>query len=714
MTAIDANAGSTGATDVPLPALRRDLKLLPAAPDWTGQPSWTIFDPVRNRYFQIGPETFECLIRWSAGSVGRLVAAVRSQSVYQPDPGAVTGLISFLQSNALLERADSEATESFGRIKDAGKQAWYKQAVHNYLFIRIPLVRPTAFLRATQPIADILASAPVRYMILCLGVIGLFLISRQWDAFTATFIGYLNWQGAVAVAITLTLTKILHELGHAYTTTRYGGRVPTMGVAFLVLYPVLYTDTSDAWRMTSRRARLAIGTAGIRVELAIALLATFLWSFLPDGPVRGAVFLLASATWISTLLVNLSPFLRFDGYYILSDWLDMPNLQPRAFALTRWWMRETLFGFGLPAPEHFDPATRRLLIVYSIGTWIYRFFLFLGIALLVYHLFFKALGILLFVIEILYFILLPVLKEIRAWGELRRHARPTVNLAVTLTVLGLSVWLFLTPWQTRVTAPALIDAKAESVVMSALPARVTAVVAQPGQEVAAGQPLLHLEAPALRSALAGNAMRQRTVELKLARARLSDLDRGDVARLEEDLRGLQSSRMRIEARMNRLVVAAPLDGVLRDMPPDLAPGQWIAAGTPVGRVVAPTRRMLAYADQGDLPRIHEGARVLFVPEDPTRDAVEGTVRKIDGLGADQRSSPHFAASHGGGVAARQGAEDKRWVPLNAVYRIEMALEDSVTLDRPLRGTVHIDAPPESLAARLWRAVGAVLVRESGF
>lgn len=166
--------------------------------------------------------------------------------------------------------------------------------------------------------------------------------------------------------------------------------------------------------------------------------------------------------------------------------------------------------------------------------------------------------------------------------------------------------------------------------------------------------------------------------------------------------------------MSRLTVSAPGDGVFRDLPAGLMPGQWIAGGTLLGRVVSSDARMLAYADQADLPRLREGAEVRFIPEDPSRASIGGTVRRIDGLGAERLSSAHFSASFGGGVAARQQAQDREWVPLNAVYRIEIALNEALTLDRPLRGTAQIEAPPQSLVTRVWRSVGAVLVRESGF
>jgi putative peptide zinc metalloprotease protein len=105
--------------------------------------------------------------------------------------------------------------------------------------------------------------------------------------------------------------------------------------AALILWPVLYTDVTETWKLASRRQRLAVGLAGVTAELVFAIFATLAWSFLPDGPLRGAAFILATSTWISTLLLNLSPFMRFDGYFVPSDWLEMPNLHGRAFVIAR-------------------------------------------------------------------------------------------------------------------------------------------------------------------------------------------------------------------------------------------------------------------------------------------------------------------------------------------------------------------------------------------
>jgi putative peptide zinc metalloprotease protein len=158
-------------------------------------------------------------------------------------------------------------------------------------------------------------------------------------------------QGLLAYGVTLAGGEMLHELGHGITAKRYGCRVPTMGVAFLVLWPVAYTDTNEVWKLTRRDQRLKVAAAGITTELVIAVWALLAWLWLPDGWPKAMAFLLATTTWVSTVLINASPFMRFDGYFLLSDYLQMPNLHSRAFALARWDLRERLFALGEARPS---------------------------------------------------------------------------------------------------------------------------------------------------------------------------------------------------------------------------------------------------------------------------------------------------------------------------------------------------------------------------
>ncbi|MEG1042902.1 MAG: site-2 protease family protein, partial [Pseudomonas sp.] len=284
-------------------------------------------------------------------------------------------------------------------------------------------------------------------------VAGLWGVSRSWGEFTATLVDSLTWQGLLAYGLTLGLVKMLHELGHGFTAKRFGCRVPTMGIAFLVLWPVAYTDTNEVWKLTRRDQRLKVAGAGIVTELVIAAWALLAWVWLPDGAPKSMAFLLATTTWVSTLAINASPFMRFDGYFLLSDFLQMPNLHSRAFALARWDLREKLFKLGEPAPESFTDSKRRWLIVFAWATWIYRLVLFLGIAALVYHFFIKALGILLFLVEIVWFIAKPLWSEISAWYKRWPqiiHSRRARWSAIGLIALMVPCWLPLpTPVRTQ-------------------------------------------------------------------------------------------------------------------------------------------------------------------------------------------------------------------------------------------------------------------------
>ncbi len=701
------------ATNTGLPALRGDLKLLPGPPDRQGQPSWTVHDPARNRYFQLGAAAVEMLRRWHLGDASRILADIQAETVLRPQEKDFKALIQFLTANQLLARSDGEAVEALCRIAAARRRGWLSWLLHNYLFMRIPLIRPDRFLAATQPIADAVASVWAERLILLLGVVGLFLASRQWDGFLATFAGFLNPQGAVWIAAVLFATKLLHELGHGYTARRLGCHVPSMGVALLVLYPVLYTDTTDAYRLTDRRARLRIGSAGVRVELALALLATFLWSFLPEGPARSAVFLVASVTWVSTLLINLNPFMRFDGYYLLADAWNMPNLQPRAFALARWHLREWLFGFGEAPPEPFDPAMRRRLIFYAHATWIYRLVLFLGIALLVYHLFFKVLGLILFAVEILWFVLLPIWREFGEWYRRRAAIRPNFGLVLSSGLVCLVLAGMAWPWNARISAPAIWSARGAAPLVTGLAGQVEVLRLAPGQLVQAGEEVLRLHQPELTLLEAANRIERAVIQLELARAQTDTGAAASLPALLAQEARLAAQRSSIAATGERLRLRAPFAGRIADIQPDLAPGQWLPAGEVLGRVLTPDGVIRVLVAEGELSRLRMGAEARFLPEDALARAISGRVTHIAPAAILDLPNLLFAAQHGGDIAADSDVQG-RMKPRSAYYLVEIEPEDGRAPDHLRRGTARIEGPPVSLFEKIWRAIAVVLVRESGF
>ena len=326
--------------DALLPELRSKRSSSRSSPLLDGAPSWSIFDPVRHAYFQIGQVELALLSAWRGRTVGEMRRLFAQQQGAEPEPGAIKALLQFLASNNLTRAPLGDAVKSLSAQARAHDQAWWKWLLHHYLFIRVPLVKPDRFLRRTVHWVAPLFTRGFALLIVALGLVGLYFVSRQWDEFLHTFPYFFSLQGIAIYGLSLAFTKTLHELGHAYAATRYGCRVPTMGVSFLVMVPVLYTDTSDTWKLRSRKQRLLVDGAGVLTELCLASIATFLWAFLPDGPVRSAAFVIATTSWISTLAINLSPFMRFDGYYFLSDMIGVPNLSSRSQAFGQWQLRE--------------------------------------------------------------------------------------------------------------------------------------------------------------------------------------------------------------------------------------------------------------------------------------------------------------------------------------------------------------------------------------
>jgi putative peptide zinc metalloprotease protein len=550
---------------------------------------------------------------------------------------------------------------------------------------------------------------------LAAGTAGLFLALRQWDAFGASFLHFLTLEGAALAVLSLVLSKALHELGHGLTAKRLGCRVPTMGIAVMVLYPMPYTDTSEAWRLRARGQRMAVAAAGIAAELMLACWALLAWSFLPEGPLRSVAFTWATTTWVLTLLVNLSPFMRFDGYYLLSDALDVPNLQDRAFALARWRIREALFGLGEAPPEAWPPRMRRLLLAWAVCTWAYRLVLFLGIALLVYHLFFKALGILLFAIEIWWFILRPVWREAVQWARRRHAMRLNRNTLATGGAMLLLLGAILLPWHGTVEAPALLAAERRTELFAQVPARVARIAAAPGTWVEAGAPVLVLESPDLAFRLRQAARR---VETLTWQATFLSQERDWAARSQILWRELQAARAELDAlraEEGRMQVAAPFAGTVVEVAEPLGAGEWVRAGERLAALADLRASVIieAWVEEAALRRIAPGQAASFVPEDPGAPRLAARVLSVDGAAARVLPDRELASLHGGAIATRPGPNGAA-VPELPVYRVLLAPIEPLVARRVTRGVVLLQGEAESFAARLWRQALGVALRESGF
>ncbi|MDN3224697.1 biotin/lipoyl-binding protein [Pseudomonas nunensis] len=696
-----------------LPSLRADLQLQAAAPALDGSPRWTLADPVRGRYFKLGTAAMRLLRHWSLGDPEKVLQAANREPGLPLDGTELDQLLNFLRGHDLITALDPQQRASYSLKAAAQRQSLWQILLHQYLFFRIPLWRPDAFLNRAWPWLERFGPYALRIGLPATLMLGVFLVSRDWQRFIATFPHLFSLGGALAFGVALFFAKLCHEFGHAFMAKRAGCRVQSMGVAFMVMLPMFYTDVSDAWRVNDRRARLLIGAGGVLAELVLACIALLAWSLLPDGPGRTAAFMLASATWITTLVINLNPFMRFDGYFLLSDLWEVDNLQGRAFALCRWRLREALFGYGAPAPEPWSPSMQRRLLIWGYGSWLWRAVLFFGIALAVYHLFFKLLGIFLMMVELVWFIFLPIVREWREWWSRRDQAHAPRVLLSTLGLVAI-VLLLAVPWRSAVEVPSMLEAGRVSTLHAPVAARVKKVNVSDGQSVAQGDVLIELESPDLDSRQAIIRREIQIQQLQMRRQASRSETVADAGIVEQRLAEAVAEYRGLAAQRERLLIRAPQTGKVRDLLPQLIAGRWLSPKEPLARVVEDGARLRGYLAEAELWRIAPGATGRFIAEDPMHPAVAVQLSEIDANGAGFIDLEALTSDHHGPIAVRRD-QNQRPEPVQAQYAVRLTTLDNIaTPVQPLRGVVIVQGRSESLLGTAWRRMAALGVRESGF
>jgi putative peptide zinc metalloprotease protein len=704
------------AAPVRLPSVREDLVLSEGTPTATGEPTWRVYDPLRHRFVAIDASTRRALELWQAHETTAGLAEDLSRRLRQHfEIADIEGLVTFLRQHSLLADAGDGDWRQAWTTRETRRGTLAMRLVHNYLFFRIPVFAPEAALRATAWLVAPLFHRWVQGLVVALGCVGLYFVSRQWELFVSGASALMTGAGLAEFGATLFCVKILHEFGHAHTAMRLGCRVPVMGVAFMMMAPVLYTDVTDAWRLKDWKQRLAIDGAGVAVELGIACLATFCWVFLPEGMLRHIAFLLATTSWVMSIAINLNPFMRFDGYYIATDLIGVENLQARAFDLGVWRLRELLFNLGRPTPDATLGIHRiRVLIAYAWGVWCYRLILFTGIALTVYAYFFKALGIGLFLFEIGYFIAKPLFTEMHEWWRMRNDIRKSKRAVVTAVMAAAVLLLVAMPWSTDIQAPAVLEAADTARLFAPRPARVVSVVAHRGERVRAGDVLMRLEVPDLDNERRITQSRLASVELRLARAAADRDDRDDLQVLASNRESLTTKLLGIDRERNELVVRAPIDGIVSEVDPALHRGRWVNNRDQLALVrSADTLSLAGYLREPDLWRVQPGARARFIPEIPLLSAVDAVLARVSNASVGQIELVDLAAPNGGSIEVQADSRSARLVPTAAYYQLAFDVADhSHGQTHRLRGVVHIKGQAESYLASAWRHVLKVLVRES--
>jgi len=505
-------------------------------------------------------------------------------------------------------------------------------------------------------------------------------------------------ENLLLLALVFPLLKALHEFGHACAVRAWGGEVHEMGLMLLVLMPVPYVDASAASAFPQKWRRVVVGCGGMIVEVFVASIALLFWLEMQPGVPRAILFNVMLIAGVSTVLFNANPLLRFDGYYILTDLLEIPNLRTRAQQQLAAFFQKRLFGLE-PAPSDASLRERAWLAIFAVASFCYRISVTLAIALFVAGQYFVV-GVTLALWALVSGFALPVLGLLSYLANNPRlgRQRGRAVAATSASAVALAA-LVLVPVPSWTNAQGVVAVPEQATVRAATEGFVTRVVAHPGQRVRRGEALIETADPALFART--RVLEAQKSELE-ARFQSENVDKRVRAQMTADqMKSIEAELARSRERLRELTLVSPADGEFALAVAGDLPGRFLKHGEAVAHVVADsglTVRVAVTQQQVDLVRAATRRVSLRLAEDLAEELPSRIVREVP-RASDKLPSPALTQA-GGGEAALDPSAANEGKTLATHFEFELELPRRAMLGG--RAYVRFDHPPASLAAQAWR------------
>lgn len=369
--------------------LRPDVVI--EAQKYEGRTYYVMKDPVSLRYYRI-KEYERFLLTLFDGRHTLEDAQKAYEREYRPDRLRLEDLEAFAQqllvAGLVLNESPRAGTQLFERRKKR-KRSELMQKLTNILYVKVPIFDPDRILTALLHYTRWIFTRWFFALSILLMLSAVTLVATNFQHFLSKLPDYhefFNIKTLVYLWAALAVVKVIHEFGHGLSCKAFGGEVHEMGLLFLCLSPAMYCNVSDSWKMPNKWHRIIISFAGIYVELVIASIATWVWWHNPSSPFINHMALSVMVVCsVSTFVFNANPLMRFDGYYVLADWIEIPNLRERSNRYLSNTVQKHCLGIEVP-PEQYMALRRKLLFLsYAIVSWIYRWIVTFGILLFLYH-----------------------------------------------------------------------------------------------------------------------------------------------------------------------------------------------------------------------------------------------------------------------------------------------------------------------------------------
>ncbi len=581
---------------------------------------------------------------------------------------------------------------------------WKKaQRLSSIYFLFIPIFNPDRFLSNTIRIFNFFWN---RWTVVLSGLLlpgAIFFILSDLSKIQREFLFFFNFSNLIYLWITIVVSRLVHELAHAYTAKKYGLHVPQMGIAFLIFFPCLYCNTTDAWRLADRRQRMAISSAGVAAEAVLAIFAVYIWHYSKPGIVNSIAFYLMGVSLASTLLVNGNPLLRFDGYFLLIDYLRIPNLYQKAFGYIK-----RLFLNGVLGIEQLpDPSTtgreKLIFAVYGFSSFLYRIFLYFGIILSVYYRFDKTIGILMAALGLGVFIVRPVFKGMLNLGRSRSeiHPKPLGTLVFIFIAAVLAVAIFI-PIPVNSIYPCYLDSGKKQKIAMPLHTWLAAANVEEGSLVNQGAILFQLDTSILKLDLFKKEANREIIRNELDLLFLDDKRRAEIPAKELELSQAEDEigRIREQVKEAENGIVAPFEGAVTKLDSRMKPGFQSGQGVVIGELESIRDYSVhALIPERSLHKISLGQEVRLWFPVGTGIEFKEVIHDIKPFSEKDLSESPFSSRFGGELATEIKSQDQKDSPIEAQYDCIVVFSRSdVRLPLGMTGRLIIPGPPKSLAA----------------
>jgi putative peptide zinc metalloprotease protein len=693
------------------PTLRRHIDIHKHV--YRGEPCYVLNDQASGRVHQFSPVAhhFIALMDGTRNVQEIWDLTERALGDAAPTQEDTIQLLAQLHGSDLLKsETPTDTRELFRRYQDR-KSKKFRQRLLNPLSIRIPVVDPDRFLERWMPLLHPLFGWLGFGIWLVTVTTALILAGSHWPELTKNiFDRILTAQNLIFIWLIYPAVKMLHELGHAFAAKRRGCEVHDMGIMLLALIPIPYVDASTTAALPDKRHRMLVAAAGIMVEVFLASLALFLWLAAEPGLVRVIAFNVMLIGGASTLLFNGNPLLRFDGYYILADALDIPNLATRSRQYLTYLFRHYAGGIKEARSPALSASERFWLCGYAVASNIFRISILFGIILFIAGKFFVV-GVILAIWAAATQILLPLLKGIAFLyenPELHGHRARAVSVTGGV-VAGIALLLFAAPYPLNTQTEGVVWAPENSEVRADADAVILRLIARPNAYVKAGDPLLETEDPAVRTEVRILAARLQELTAKYQSLRSVKQVEADI--VLEEIAAIKASHIRAQARLDSLVIRSPADGnFLVDRPQDLV-GRYVRHGDLIGFVGDLSRGTIRIAVTQDniglIRQQTEGVQIRMADR-PTK-LIHATISRA-APSATYRIPSAVLGTMGGGSLAIDPTDESGTQTLEQVFHIELASEEPV--DRiGGRAYVRIQHGTEPLGQQWYRRLRQLFLRQ---